>query len=581
VSHNTHIKKQKLLELVKKVPELVEVILSLEDEYLDAFLDSIQLTSEDRRSMEESKKRCRLRLFGDPDRAEVQHQRADAQDTTSGTCVDCHSAPVEMVRLTIDEIANAINARLIGKPGRKTASGVSTNTREIRAGSLFFALRSKRYDGHEFVGEAMAKGAVAAVVARDSKVSRGGEIPLLVVEDTTKALMALAGYYRGNRHATVVAITGSNGKTTVKDMIYHILSGSMPTVKSPLSFNNDIGVPLTLLSIEAETKVAVVEHGTNNPGEIKALVAVSKPDIGVVTNVSQTHFEGLSSAEGVAKEKSDLIRALPTNGIAVLNREDSWFEYMREAAQCRVITTGFSPECDWWADDTEQMPDKVRFSLNGKHQITMPILGKHNVANALAAIAVATTMGVTIEEIAVRLATFQAPRMRLQKEMVEGVTIINDACNANPFSIGAAVAFLDSYVCTGKKILVLGDMGELGRESRSIHRSMGKAISASDVDYLFTIGRDARNVSEAARETGKKMQAEHFEDFEQALSTLDGLLREGDVILFKASRHIQLERLIEALKPRLVKSATRNRVQDAACHSVVGSVLPIKETIRR
>jgi len=473
-----------------------------------------------------------------------------------------------MVRLTIEEIASAINARVFGKAPRKTACGVSTDTRTITTGCLFFALRGKHFDGHGFVDEAISKGAVGVVVARDSKVSRKGNVAVLVVDDTGKALMQLAAYYRGKRDVTVVGITGSNGKTTVKDMIYHVLSGSMPAVKSPLSFNNNIGVPLTLLAVDGDTKVAVVEHGTNSPGEIKALVAVSRPDIGIVTNVSQSHLEGLSSAEGVAKEKSDLIRALPKNGLAVLNREDGWFDYMREAAPCRVVTFGFSPESDWYAEDTEQMPDRVRFMLNGTHEMTMPVLGKHNVSNALAAIAVATTLGATIEEIAARLATFQAPRMRLQKEVVEGITIINDAYNANPFSVGAAVAFLDSCVCNGKKVLVLGDMGELGRDSRSIHRSMGKAISASDVDCVFTIGRDSRFVSQAAGETGKRIQTAHLEDFEQAMETLEGLLREGDVVLFKASRHIKLERLIEALKPRLVKSATRGRVQDAVCHSV-------------
>jgi UDP-N-acetylmuramoyl-tripeptide--D-alanyl-D-alanine ligase len=457
---------------------------------------------------------------------------------------------------------------MFGKGPRKTVCGVSTDTRAIATGCLFFALRGKHFDGHNFVGEAIEKGAAGVVVARDSKVSRKSDVAVLVVDDTGHALMQLAAHYRAKRDVTIVGITGSNGKTTVKDMIHHVLSASMSVVKSPLSFNNDVGVPLTLLSIESDTKVAVVEHGTNSPGEIKTLVAVSKPDIGVVTNVSQSHLEGLSSAEGVAKEKANLIKALPKNGLAVLNREDGWFDYMREAAPCRVVTFGFSPECDWYAEDTEQMPDRVRFMLNGTHEIVMPVLGKHNVSNALAAIAVATTMGVTVEGIAARLATFQAPRMRLQKEVVEGITIINDAYNANPFSVGAAVAFLDSCVCKGRKMLVLGDMGELGRDSRSIHRSMGKAICASDVDCLFTIGRDARHVSQAAAETGKRMQAAHFEDFEQAMETLEGLLREGDVVLFKASRHIKLEGLIEALKPRLVKSATRNRVQDAVCPSV-------------
>lgn len=473
-----------------------------------------------------------------------------------------------MVRLTFKEIAEAIDARVFGSPARKTVCGVSTDSRTIAQGDLFIALRGSRYDAHHFFDEVIAKGAAGIVVARDSKVPRNAPVAVLAVDDTGAALMKLAAHYRSRRRCKIVGITGSNGKTTVKDMAYHILSGSLPAVKSPLSFNNNIGLPLTLLSISKDTRVAVVEHGTNNPGEIRALAAVSKPDIGVVTNVSQTHLEGLGSAEGVAKEKSDLIRALPPDGAAILNREDAWFDYMRQAAPCRVVTFGFSPECDWFAEETEQMPDMVRFMLNGRHEMTIPVLGKHNVSNALAAIAAASVLGVETDEIGRRLKTFSSPAMRLQKEDAGGVTIINDAYNANPYSVGAAVAFLDGCRCDGKKVAVLGDMAELGRESRGIHRSIGKAISASDVDCVFTLGRDARHISQAAAENRKKIQTAHFADFKEALETLERVLRPGDVVLFKASRHIKLERLIEALKPRLLKPSNRDRVPDALCHSV-------------
>ena len=473
-----------------------------------------------------------------------------------------------MVRLTFKETAHAMKARVFGRPVRKTVCGVSTDSRRVTPGSLFFALRGVRFDGHDFVDEAVGKDAAGIVVARDSKISRNGGIALLVVEDTTAALMKLAAHYRRKRRCKVVGVTGSNGKTTVKDMLHHILCAGMPAVKSPLSYNNQVGLPLTLFSVDNDTRVAVVEHGTNSPGEIKALAAVSKPDIGIITNVSQSHLEGLRSPEGVAREKADLIRALPRRGVAILNREDAWFDYMRALSPCRVVTTGFSPECDWYAEETEQRPDMVRFLLNNAHEIAMPVLGKHNVSNALAAIAAASSLGVDIGEIKRRLATFSAPPMRLQKEQVAGVTVINDAYNANPFSVGAAVAFLDGCRCKGKKVLVLGDMAELGRESRGIHRSMGKAILASDVDCIFTLGREARYISQAAGENGKRIRAAHFGDFNQALEVLQDVLRPGDVVLFKASRHIKLERLIEALKPRLMRPLNRNRVRDAVCHSV-------------
>jgi UDP-N-acetylmuramoyl-tripeptide--D-alanyl-D-alanine ligase len=416
-----------------------------------------------------------------------------------------------------------MKARMFGRPPRKTVRSVSTDTRTIAPGALFFALRGKRFDAHDLVDEAIRNGAGGIVVARDSKVARNGGVAVLVVDDTTRALMELAAYYRRRRRCRVVGITGSNGKTTVKDMLHHIIGSTMSAVKSPRSFNNQVGLPLTLFLVERDTRVAVVEHGTNSPGEIKALAAVSKPDIGIVTNVSRAHLKG---------------------------------------------TVGFSPGCDWYAEEIEQMPDMVRFLLNGAREITMPVLGKHNVSNALAAIAAATSLGAGMEEIRRRLASFSAPPMRLQKERVAGVTVINDAYNANPFSVGAAVAFLDGCRCSGRKVLVLGDMAELGRESRSIHRSIGRAILASDVDCVFTLGRDARHISQAAGENGKRIQTAHFADFREALDRLEDLLRPGDVLLLKASRHIKLERLIEALKPRLLKPLNRNRVQDAVCHSV-------------
>jgi UDP-N-acetylmuramoyl-tripeptide--D-alanyl-D-alanine ligase len=429
---------------------------------------------------------------------------------------------------------------------------------------LFIAIEGERHDGHDHLADAFEKGACAAIVnVRKAIEQKNAKGSLLRVPDTVAALGKLGHHCRERSTALFIAVTGSNGKTTVKDMIHHLLSRAMKTIKSQKSFNNFIGVPLTLLEVEEDTEAAVVEMGTNAPGEIAHLAEMVMPHVGVLTNIGMTHLAGLKDVGGVAREKSNLLRSLDENGLAVLNADDRWFEFLSSQAPCASVSYALEGKATFAAAEIEQGENSTSFYLNGLERIALGCPGRHNVSNALAAIAVAMRAGVGIDNIRQALATFRLPPMRLERQEVAGVVLVNDAYNANPHSVGAAISVLDGMPCTGKKILVLGEMAELGEESRQIHRSIGKVVLASGVDCLLTVGGDAKYICESAETGGKKLIARHCETAEDALSALAGIVGAGDVVLFKASREVQLEKLIESLKAQL-----QNRVADAVCPTV-------------
>ncbi|MFH1549487.1 MAG: UDP-N-acetylmuramoyl-tripeptide--D-alanyl-D-alanine ligase [Planctomycetota bacterium] len=469
-----------------------------------------------------------------------------------------------MIPLKLQEIVGIIGAQR--RPVRDfTVTSVSIDSRTLERGDLFFAVRGDRFDGHDFVTEALDRGACAAVVEAGKPIRTKNPVSPygLRVNDAIGALGRLAHHCRTLSPAVFIAVTGSNGKTTVKDMTHHILAETMDAVKSPKSYNNFIGVPLSLLGVTPQTRAAVVELGTNAPGEIAYLSEMVLPHIGVITNIGLTHLAGLKDINGVAEEKSQLLRSLSGDGLAVLNADDRWFESLAETAPCPHISYGLEGEAAFTADEICQNGDTTTFYLNGLERITLGCPGRHNVSNALAAIAVAQRMGVGVESIRRALETFSLPPMRLEREEVAAVTLINDAYNANPHSVGAAISVLDGAPCAGKKILVIGEMAELGAQSREIHRSIGKAALASGLDRLIAVGGDARYIYEAARAGGKKLHAQYCENIDKALDVLLEAAREGDIVLFKASREAQLERLIAAIRDRLA-----SRVADALCPTV-------------
>ena len=452
------------------------------------------------------------------------------------------------------EIVGAVGGR--PRKGGWSASGVSSDTRTIRKGDLFFALQGKNSDGHDFVPDAFEKGAAGAVVSQHVDLPGSlSEERCIPVRDVRRALGDLARHYVAAWGGQVVGITGSNGKTTTKEMTHHALSGRFPSRKSPSNFNNDIGVPHSIFQIEADDKMAILEMGTGAAGEMARLAQIARPVLGVVTNIGETHLEGLHSLKGVAKAKAELLEELPDNGMAVLNADDAMTPWLRKWCACDVMTFGCRAEADIRAERIESREWGMRFRLCGNVPCSLPVPGRHNVMNALAAVAVCTVVGMRAREAAERLAGYEPPAMRLSRERLDGVTVINDAYNANLRSMQAALEVLRDMDAQGRRIMLCADMLELGMKAGPLHRKLGEAIAESRVDALATLGDWAWRAGEVARRRNPRMAVYQCESHAAAADRLLDLLRPGDVLLAKGSRGMHLETVIEDLRARMPRAA--------------------------
>jgi len=461
--------------------------------------------------------------------------------------------------LTLEEVRRAVRGRWLARPeSPPPVTSVVTDSREAVQGSLFVALRGERADGHDFVLEAFSRGAVAALVERPVGAVPEG-VGLIAVEDAVAALGDLARYYRRGLSVTVVAVTGSNGKTTTKEMIAHLLGPSGEVVKAPKSYNNFVGVPLSIFSISPRTDFAVLELGTSAPGEIARLAAIAQPHIGLITNVGPTHLEGLGSVAGVARAKGELLDALPVDGTAVLNWDDDWCRRLAQRATTKVITFGLSPEADVFAAEVVRWEDGLRFLLNGRCEVHLPVPGIHNLLNALAAAAVCRRLGLSREQVAERFRGFRLPAMRFEEVDVGGVTVINDAYNANPVSMSAALAEFSRRPAEGRRLFVAGDMKELGPESARYHRELGLRAAACDLDGLFAVGEFADEVAAGAVAGGFPAEAVFtFATVEELVAGLAERVQPEDLVLLKGSRAVGLERVVEGLRELLL---SRNKTK--------------------
>ncbi len=440
--------------------------------------------------------------------------------------------------MTLHQAARAIGARASGED--VAINGVSTDTRTLRPGQLFVALHGPHFDGHDYIAQAIEKGAVACLVDRQVDVM----VPLMMVEDTRLALGKLAKVWRQKLAVPLVAVTGSNGKTTVKEMLAAIFACETPVLATRGNLNNDIGLPLTLLQLHAGHQRAVVEMGANHPGEIAYLTEIAVPDVGVITNAGAAHLEGFGSLEGVARAKGELFAGLPADGVAVINADDPFASLWREIAAARRVVTfglkeGADVSADWQAGENgSQM--KVR-TPQGEFDIQLPLLGEHNVLNALAAIAAAQAAGATCQAIRDGLNTMQAVPGRLQlKRGLRGSRIIDDTYNANPTSLTAALKVLRDF--PGEHLLALGDMGELGAEAEALHTAAGRQAREGGVDRLYTIGRMA---AAAARAFGEA--AMPFDVQDAAIDAIQKDLNNDTTLLVKGSRLSHMERVVNAL----------------------------------
>ncbi len=451
--------------------------------------------------------------------------------------------------LKLSQAATALAADMPGHDA--TFTGVTADSRAINSGDLFVALRGKRFDAHDFVAQAIAQGAAAALVERSAAMKHAADwqgLPLIVVDDTRLALGKLAAFWRSRLNLKLVAITGSNGKTTVKEMLAAILreaAGEGAVLATQGNLNNDIGMPLTLLKLRAQHKYAVIEMGMNHPGEIAYLSHIARPDVAVINNAGAAHLAGLGSVEQVARAKGEIFSGLAPDGVAVINADDAFAPLWKELAHGHAVI-GFGLE------QASQVSATCRLTpLGSELQVTtsageftasLQVPGLHNARNALAATAAAVALGIGLAAIAAGLGTFGGVKGRLQRRAgLHGAMLIDDSYNANPASVEAAIAVLARM--PGRKILVLGDMGELGPGACELHRELGAAAKQAGVDILFAHGDLCR---EAAAAFGKN--AWFFERIEELLADLENLLAPDVTVLVKGSRFMQMERVVKSFE---------------------------------
>jgi len=454
------------------------------------------------------------------------------------------------MKLSLTKVAEFISAT--GRFAAEAAvHGYSIDSRTVGPGQLFFAVKGERLDGHDFVEQALEKGAAAAVVRNDQAGRYQGETRLLTVEDTLVALQTLATAVRKRWGKPLIAVTGSAGKTTTKEAIAHVLSTRFRVLKSEGNFNNHFGLPLMLLKLEPEYDVAVIEMGMSHTGEIRALAGIAQPEIGVVTNVAAVHLEFFDSLAGIARAKYELIESLPVSGIAVLNADDEYVSQFAQGFKGKVVQYGLGATAEVRAENirskgTEGSEFDVVTGTSREHA-TLPLVGEHNVLNALAAVAVGVERGLKPAEAVATLATLTPADKRGQVLQVGNVTVINDCYNSNPKALEAMVDAL-AAMNARRRIVVAGEMLELGPAGEEMHRQAGDHISEKKIDVLIGVRGLAQAMVDAAERAGAR--AEFVASSEEAGEWLAREARDGDVILLKASRGVKLERALETWMAR-------------------------------
>jgi len=452
------------------------------------------------------------------------------------------------MKLTLSRIAEFVSAAGECVP-EEVAQGYSIDSRTVGPGQLFFAVKGERLDVHDFVEQALEKGAAAAVVLNDQLGRYPGETRLLAVEDTLVALQTLATAVRKLWGKPLVAVTGSAVKTTTKEAIAHVLSTRFRVLKSEGNFNNQFGLPLMLLKLEPEHDVAVIEMGMSHAGEIRALAKIAQPEIGVVTNVAAVHLEFFDSLAGIARAKYELVESLPSSGTAVLNADDEYVSQFGRDFKGKVVMYGTRATADVRAEKIQSKgANGAEFDVvigSVREHARLQLLGEHNVLNALAAVAVGLERGVKAAEAVGALATLTPADKRGQVFQVDNITAINDCYNSNPKALEAMVDAL-AAMAGRRRIVVAGEMLELGPAGEEMHRRAGRHIAERKIDLLIGVRGLAQAMVEAAKQAGAL--AEFVTTPEEAGEWLARETRDGDVVLLKASRGVQLEKALETWK---------------------------------
>ncbi|MFO7304699.1 MAG: UDP-N-acetylmuramoyl-tripeptide--D-alanyl-D-alanine ligase [Gammaproteobacteria bacterium] len=448
-----------------------------------------------------------------------------------------------MIEWRLSEIVRCAGGELVGDD--RAFERVSTDSRTLQPGALFVALAGERYDGHDFVAQAAEAGAVAALVARVLPV----QVPQVVVADPLAALSAFAREWRRGFAIPVIGVTGSNGKTTTKELIGSILTRVGSTLVTRGNLNNHIGVPLTLLDLTAAHRFAIIEMGANHQGEIAHLMSIAEPTIGIVTNAGAAHLEGFGSLAGVAAAKGEMFRALPHDGVAVINADDAFASMWRDSCTSeRVLTFGFEQPADFMAHNVDARMDAAGFGIDfdlvtpeGAYPASLSLAGLHNLRNALGAAAAAYAAGASVEDIVRGLAAMKPVAGRLElKPAINGAFLIDDSYNANPSSLKAGLDTMRAR--GGTRWLVLGDMKELGVSADALHAEVGRYARESGVQRLLGVGEHTRFAVEAFGPG-----AQWFEDLDDLIAELRSSLHPNLTVLIKGSRANRLERVAAAL----------------------------------
>lgn len=453
-----------------------------------------------------------------------------------------------MKHMTLQAMAEACHGVYIGNPkdAKKEVTAITTDSRKAEPGGLFAAIKGERVDGHDFIPGVLEKGALCVISEKQPVTEQGNYI---IVEDTVRALGAIAGYYREQLGIPVVGITGSVGKTSTKEMIASVLSQKYRTLKTAGNFNNNLGLPLTIFRLTEEDEIAVLEMGISHFGEMHELAGIAKPDTCVITNIGQCHLEFLGDRDGVLRAKSEIFDFLPENGHIILNGEDDKLATIQEVKGIRPIFFGFEKEDGVWADHMQaQGLAGISCQIHtpqGSFEVKIPIPGLHMVLNALAGTAVGLQYGLTLTQIQAGIESLQPVAGRFHIVQTDDYTIIDDCYNANPVSMKSSLSVLADAL--GRKVAILGDMGELGAKEQELHREVGSYAASLDIDRFLTVGPLAKHIADGILAAHPEADVICYENLQELLHDLDHQLAKGDTILVKASHFMHFEKLVENL----------------------------------
>ncbi|MCE5003107.1 UDP-N-acetylmuramoyl-tripeptide--D-alanyl-D-alanine ligase [Staphylococcus pseudoxylosus] len=450
-----------------------------------------------------------------------------------------------MIEVTLEQIQEWIPCEIDNEYMDQGIQGVSIDSRDIKSQNLFIPFKGEHVDGHQYVAQALRDGAGASFYQKGTLLDENVEGPIIWVDDTLTALQQLAKAYLEFVNPQVIAVTGSNGKTTTKDMIESVLKPQFKVKKTQGNYNNEIGMPLTILELDIDTEISILEMGMSGFHEIEFLSNLAEPDIAVITNIGESHMQDLGSREGIAKAKSEITVGLKPGGLFIYDGDEPLLKpYVNQLTNVDLVSIGKHSTNSLVSQIESINNDGIAFTINEEERFELPILGEHNMKNATIAIAVGKRMKLSYDTIFNNLREVQLTGMRMQQyHTSDNSLVINDAYNASPTSMKAAIDTL--AVMNGRKILVLGDVLELGPNSQIMHEQVGKYLNGKDIDTLFTFGEESQYISNVGKQYVNHM--EHFENKQKLIETIKTYVQPEDKVLVKGSRGMKLEEVVEAL----------------------------------